>query len=248
MPAGAIGQVIDDVLFPAMAQVQQDRARVGRAYRRCIAGVALLTLPVTGVVVLLAPEIFAVLFGPRWVAAVLPFRILALGTLFRTSYKISDSLSRALGAVYRRAWRQWIYAALVIGGAWIGQHWGLSGVALGVLLALVVNFMLMGELSLALVGITRREMVGAHLPALRTTVLVLGSAWLVAAACRPLLAPIGVLAATLGTVLAVIIVTYRVHPALLLGDDGRWLATRIDALLRKRVGRLLSRHPVQQAA
>ena len=94
----------------------------------------------------------------------------------------------------------------------------------------------------------QREMVGAHLPALRASVLVVGSAWLVAAACRPVLVPIGVLSATLGAVLVVTIVIYRLHPALMLGDDGRWLATRIDSLLRRRVGRLLSRRPVQQAA
>lgn len=248
MPAMAIGQVIDDVLFPAMAQVQQDRERVGRAYRRCIAGVAILTLPLTGLVVLLAPELFHVLFGPQWTAAVLPFRILAIGTLFRTSYKISDSLSRAMGAVYRRAWRQWIYATLVIGGAWVGHFRGLTGVAVGVLVALLVNFMLMSELSLALVGMTRRDFLALHLPALRTTAFVLAPAWLVADAARPLLVPLGVLVAASASVLIVTVVLYRFQRALLLGDDGCWLVARIESLIRSRLGRVYSRRTAQQAA
>jgi O-antigen/teichoic acid export membrane protein len=246
MPAGAIGQVIDDVLFPAMAQVQTDRQRVGRAYRRCIAAVALLTLPVTALAVLLAPEIFAVLFGPQWTAAILPFRILALGTLFRTSYKVSDSLSRAMGAVYRRAWRQWIYAGCVIGGAWVGQHRGLPGVAVGVVGALLVNFVLMAELSVRLVGMTRRELFTSHLPAFRTTALIFMPAWAAVTVMRPLVPPLTVLVATTVFVAATTVALYRHDPVFLLGDDGRWLADRIDSLIRTRVGRLFARRPLHQ--
>jgi PST family polysaccharide transporter len=248
MPAGAIGQVIDDVLFPAMAQVQQDPVRVGRAYRRCVAAVALLTLPATGLAVLLAPEMFKVLFGAQWTAAILPFRILALGTLFRTSYKVSDSLSRAMGAVYRRAWRQWIYAGCVIAGAWVGQHRGLAGVAVGVVLALLVNFVLMAELSLRLVGTTHRSLITAHIPALRTTVLLLVPAWIVVDAARHFVPPLAVLAAATICVLATSIVLYRMSPSLLLGEDGRWLAARIDILIRTRIGRVFARQPAQVGA
>ena len=248
MPATAIGQVIDDVLFPAMAQVQDDRVRVGRAYRRCVAAVALLTLPVTGLAVILAPELFKVLFGPQWTSAILPFRILALGTLFRTSYKVSDSLSRAMGAVYRRAWRQWIYAGCVIAGAWLGQHRGLAGVAVGVVLALLVNFVLMAELSMRLVDISHRSLISAHVPAIRTTALVVLPAWLVTVAARPLMPPVAVLCAAMVCVAATTTAIYRISPSFLLGEDGRWLAARIDTLLRTRLGRLLARRPAQLGA
>ena len=142
MPAILVGQVLDDVLFPAIAQIQTESERVARAYRRVAAAVALFALPLSALVLILAPDIVNVLLGPKWGDVVLPFRILAIGTLFRTSYKVSDSLTRALGAVYRRAWREWTYAALVIGGAIIGQNWGLPGVAAAVLFALLANYLL----------------------------------------------------------------------------------------------------------
>jgi PST family polysaccharide transporter len=248
MPAGAIGQVIDDVLFPAMAQVQEDRERVGRAYRRCVAAVALLTLPLTGLAVMLAPEIFAVLFGPQWGTAILPFRILALGTLFRTSYKVSDSLSRAMGAVYRRAWRQWIYAGFVIAGAWIGQHRGLPGVAIGVVGALLINFALMAGLSMRLVGVTHRALLAAHLPALRTTALIVLPAWVVAAIARPVFPHSVVLVSTLAAATISAIACYRVSPDFLLGADGRWLVGRLETLVRTRVGRSMVRRPAHEGA
>jgi hypothetical protein len=97
---------------------------------------------------------------------VLPLQILACCRLFRMSYKMSDSLARATGAVYRRAWRQVIYAALVLAGTYVGQFWGLPGVAVGVAIALIVNFLLMAHLSLQLTNLRTGDMVKAHKPGL----------------------------------------------------------------------------------
>src|SRR5439155_10953704 len=119
--------------------------------------------------VLLAPEAVHVLLGARWTRVVAPFQILAIGMLFRTSYKMSDSLTRATGAVYRRAWRQVVYAGLVIGGAWIGQHWDLTGVAWGVLASLTINFLLMAQLSLTVAGLTWTSLWHMHVPGVGVT-------------------------------------------------------------------------------
>jgi len=73
---------------------------------------------------------------------------------FRTSYKISDSLTRSLGAVYSRAWRQWVYTGLVVIGGLVGVKWGIEGVAFGVLLALSIHFIIMTSLSLQLIKIS----------------------------------------------------------------------------------------------
>src|SRR3989442_10141797 len=190
-PATLVGQVLDDVLFPAMAQIQTERQRVAVAYRRCVAGVALLTLPLSALALVLAPGIVRVLLGPRWADVTAPFRVLVLGTLFRTSYKISDSLTRALGAVYRRAWRQWSYAALVIGGGIVGQRWGITGVAWVVLFALLVNFVLTAHLGTRLVGMGWRGDVTAHGPALRAAGVVCVAPVATAVADRTLREPAG---------------------------------------------------------
>jgi PST family polysaccharide transporter len=245
MPAVAVGQVLDDVLFPAMAQVQHDRSRLALAYRRCVAGVALLTLPISMIAVVVAPELIAVLLGPRWAAVVLPFRILAVGMLFRASYKISDALARAVGVVYRRAWRQWVYAALVVAGVWGGHPWGLPGVAAGVLVALVTNFVLMAELSLAQVELTRAEFARAHMPGLRLAVVVGTTAWTTAALARGAeMPPPAVLALTAGAVLMLLAGLYRVAPLALLGGDGSWLTDKA----RQTIGTRLRRAPKPEAA
>ena len=163
MPATQLGTVADKVLFPVMASVQQDRERLARAYITGVAFIAMMTMPLSGVLIVLAPEIIYVLLGKSWMAVAPPFQLLALALVFRTSYKMSDSLARATGAVYRRAWRQWVYAAAVFSGAWIGHFWGLSAVAIGVALAILVNFLLMFHLTSSIVRISWRELGIIHL-------------------------------------------------------------------------------------
>jgi PST family polysaccharide transporter len=240
MPATLVGQVLDDVLFPAMAQIQHELGRMAGVYRRAVGAVALVTLPLTALVVVLAPELVDVLLGPRWSAATLPFQILALGTLFRTSYKISDSLTRAVGAVYARAWRQWVYAALVFGGAIVGQTWGIAGVATGVLFALIVNFLFMAHLSTRLVGLGWRHFAAAHAPGLRAAVVIGLPAYAAATGMRTWLGAgsAAVLAAALAATAVVGTATVALAPDWLLGSDGIWLLRRIADFTARRMRRV----------
>lgn len=162
MPASFFGTALDRTLFPAMAKVQDNRAQLAKAFLTGTGLIAMVSIPVSVLFVLLAPEIILVLLGPAWSGAIDPFRILACGLLFRMSYKMSDSLARATGAVYRRAWRQIIYAALVFVGAYIGHFWGLPGVAAAVGFAVVANFFLMSQLAIKLTGITWISLFQAH--------------------------------------------------------------------------------------
>lgn len=163
IPANLLGTAVDKVIFPAMASVQHERDRLGRAYTRSVATVAMFSLPLSGMLVVIAPEIIQILLGGQWADVILPFQVLATVLCFRTGYKISDSLARATGAVYRRAWRQCIYAVAVFTCAWLGHFWGLLGVAVGVSVAIVVNFLLMFHLSARLVACTWWELWKIHL-------------------------------------------------------------------------------------
>jgi len=172
VPTGLLGDVLDKVLFPTMARVQGDVRRLASAYLRATALLALVTLPVGVVAAVLAPDLVAVAFGPRWQALVAPFQVLVLGMMFRTGSRMSESLSRATGKVYRRAWRQALFAALVFFGALAGHRWGVTGVAFGVLLALLANYLLMAHLSLEVIAVSWTQFMAAQAPALRLTAVV----------------------------------------------------------------------------
>jgi O-antigen/teichoic acid export membrane protein len=232
VPTGLLGDVLDKVLFPTMARVQDDPRRLASAYLQGVACVGLMTLPAGVVVAVLAPELVRVAFGSRWDALVPPFQVLVLGMMFRMSSRMSESLARATGRVYRRAWRQWLYAALVFMAAWIGRRWGVTGVAFGVLGALFMNYLLMAQLSLSVGQISWLRFAQAQLPALGLA-MVLGVVTLVTAAGTrhmglPPLAglSVGVLAAAVAALAAV-----RLAPSLALGEHGIRMGNALRAYL-----------------
>jgi O-antigen/teichoic acid export membrane protein len=243
-PAQGLGTILDQVLFASMARVQTEVRRVRAAFRRGIAVMAVLIMPATGIAVVLGPEIIRVLLGPRWDAVVPPFRILALGMLFQNNSKLGDSLARALGAVYRRAWRQVLYAALVVSGAYIGQRWDIVGVAWGVLLAITVNFLMMTQLSLRLSGMSWAELVEAHLPGVRVTLASTLLVWGSAVALRAWTLPAAlILAGSLGTAVLGTLAVVRWQPRRFLGGDALFMLEKLQAFLPARLRPGVPRKP-----
>ncbi len=147
-PVNLIGQSLNIVLFPALASIQTDMDKVKNAFYRSTQLVAYASLILSAILIVNAKEIILILLGEKWLQVVLPFQILAVGTIFRMSYKISDSLIKALGDVHRRAIVQIVYALCVFLFSYIGHFFGIKGVAFGVLIAIFLNFVFMTNLSL----------------------------------------------------------------------------------------------------
>ncbi len=219
--ATLFGNVLDKVLFPALAKVQDEPKRLASAYRRGVALIALISVPISGTLFLLAPEIVNVLLGPKWDEVVVPFQILAVGLVFRLGYKVTSPLAKATGAVYQLAWRQVAYAVLVIAGAWIGQHWGLSGAAAGVVVALCLHFLLMVWLSLQLTSITWGEFLSFHRPALSLAFII----WIEVGGVATLLRtidwpPVLILVTSTVMIGLTLLALLRLRPELTFGKDG----------------------------
>lgn len=161
MPASLFGKIVDRVLFPILSGVQSDGARVGRAYLKCITGIATIMIPISVICVLNASEVIWLVLGESWDEAVVPFQVLALGMAMRTGYKVSDVVVRALGDVYKRAIVQGMYALLVFVGSVVGAiYLGLFGVALSTVVAMTVNFASLNYLVQRRANITLQKMLG----------------------------------------------------------------------------------------
>jgi len=227
MPANLLGNIADKTLFPAMASIQDDKQRLGHAYQRVVAIIAMVTLPLSGLLIALAPEIILLVLGPQWTDAIAPFQMLAVVLFFRTGYRISDSLVRATGAVYRSAWRKVIYAGSVITGAWIGHFWGLLGVAAGVGLAIILQFLLMFQLSVSLTTASWTTLSKTLLRHSTVAILVGGSAWSVKALLGNYNLYIGYTLLISGAVaIGVIAIMGAVYHDLF-GEEGAWIGLLI---------------------
>lgn len=224
MPVRTLGNALDKVLFPAMSAVQDRHDKLAIAFRRCALVNSVVVAPVSALIVVVAPEVVAVLLGDQWSPVVGPIRILAIGMLFRMQDRITAVLARAVGAVYQRAALQVSYAALVFAGAWAGRYWGLNGVALGVLIALVINAVQTSILCFRLVPVTWYSFAYAHVPGLVIATAVGAASYAMASAMRTVdMHPTFVLFAT-GVVWIIMMVL--AIPAVLRrsGKDGQWLS------------------------
>lgn len=161
-PAMLIGGVIDKVLFPIFSSIQEDKERLARTYLQVLSFAMMIILPLTIYLYFFSPEIIRLLLGPQWDDAIVVFQILILALVFRLNYKFSDLLARAVGAVYRRALRQVIYAAAVIVGGYFGQFYGITGVAIGIGIAIMINYLLMLQLSQSLIRFSWKTVFNLH--------------------------------------------------------------------------------------
>lgn len=178
LPAMYMGQLFERVMFPAMAQQQDRMEQLRKQFLFSLEAISLVTIPVAILMHLFAREIVLTTFGDRWGGMVPVFAILSGGIFFRTAYKCSDTLARSVGAVYSYAARQGLYTVLVMGGAWIGARTlGLSGVAFGVVAALVLNYLSMTRLSRRILGISWMRILNAHIPGLLLGLFTGATAW-----------------------------------------------------------------------
>jgi O-antigen/teichoic acid export membrane protein len=234
LPASAFGRIINRVLFPVMSQVQDERDRLASAYERALAIVAFIALPLSAFLWVVAPEFILVVLGPAWGDVVLPFRLFTVSLLFRMSSKISDACTKAAGEVYVRALLQYAYAAMVVVGAIIGQHWGVGGVAVAVSIAMGLNWLSMAWLGRSVTGLSWLRFAQAQVPAMLLATVIAAAAAVVAHWSRAAhLGTIPVLIAAGLAAVAVALTASKVSPALFLGSHGTWATAQTEELLRR---------------
>ncbi|WP_147803626.1 lipopolysaccharide biosynthesis protein [Alkalicoccus halolimnae] len=162
MPANLIGQVLEKVLFPAMSKIQDNHAKLAQVYREGMRITTIFILPSSIFLIMNAEKVILLLFGENWLGLTEPFKVLAFVLLFRSAYKISDALVKAKGAVYKRAIIKAVYGGLVLLGAWAGHFYGLTGVAVGVSVAIVINYAVMMYLVASLINCSIPSILKAH--------------------------------------------------------------------------------------
>lgn len=147
IPASLFGTTIDKVLFPVMSDIQNNNKKIAQLFVLATSLMAMVSVPISIFFILFSPDVIALVLGDGWEATIPVLQVLGAIIFFRMSYKLSDSLVRAKGAVYRRAWRQAIYALFVLLGVLIGLKWGVTGASIGVGAAITMNYFVMLLLS-----------------------------------------------------------------------------------------------------
>lgn len=139
-PVRSVTQVLQEVLFPAMARIQDDNRALGRGYLRALSGISLLTFPaMLGVAVVSGPFVRGVL-GPSWEPAIPVIAIIApVGAL----QSVLQTVSPLYAVKGRTDWLlRWTMAAgaVTVAAYVVGLPWGVVGVAAAYAVAHVLLF------------------------------------------------------------------------------------------------------------
>ncbi len=151
MPGQYLSFTLDKSLFPAMSQVQTQAKRLENAYFTATNIISIFLIPMSVLMIIIAPELIVTLLGPNWSESILPFRILSVTVVFRIFINVSDTLVRATGAVYASAARRAALASMIIVSSWVGQAGGLTGVAVAMNFSILLGYFLMVQLSIKII-------------------------------------------------------------------------------------------------
>lgn len=145
LPATSISHVLNRVTLPAFSAIQTDLAHLRTVFLRTLRMTALVSIPVAGGLLALAPLMVGVLYGSRWAPVVPSLMVLCLFGLERSVGSIMAQVLMALG---RPKTLFWIGAAKLAAMALciipLTARFGFFGTSVAVTIsALVVQFALL---------------------------------------------------------------------------------------------------------
>jgi O-antigen/teichoic acid export membrane protein len=161
LPSRYFGDVMDNVFFPVMARMREDRARLADTWLNLVSNCFVFMF---GVGVFLAANgeaIVRLAFGERWLDSAPVFQLLCLGAGFGIVGRLGDSANRALGQVHDTARRKMITALLFIPSAWFGSRYGLIGVCTALVAVQAINALMQARLACFGMGINFVQATGA---------------------------------------------------------------------------------------
>jgi O-antigen/teichoic acid export membrane protein len=162
-------RVAGRVTFPAFCMLQDDRETLARAYLDFFDYMARVVLPLAACAAIAAPEILGTIYGPQWIPAAVPMRLLAPGLALSGLRlgigSVFYSKNRPAIDMYLHGVRLAFLVAAVMGLA----RFGLFGVSAGMSVVEGVVSVIGQAVACALLGLSLRDLAWSALPALRLT-------------------------------------------------------------------------------
>lgn len=233
-PALIFTTIVGSVLFSAFSRIQDDRPRLAANFRRISFVNALALLPASAALIVLAPETIRIVIGPSWGAAVVPFQILAITMMMRTSQRLAGVVATSAGRVNGVALSTIVYVIVLVGGAAVSVRWGIAAVAATTSIAAGVLWLECCYLAMDLSGTTLSQIVRAHVPGVMLAALVLALGWPLARELRSLGSPAVAtfaIVATLSITSCGLLVWFWVRRG---HGDFRWLGQELRRITRRR--------------
>lgn len=129
IPTSNVNTAVGEVAFAALSRVQDDPPRLRRYFLKCYSLVLAMSIPLTVLFAVFAPDAILVVLGPRWKAAAPIFRLLAPTILVFAIANPLGWLLMALGLVKRALKMSFVIAPILVTSYFLGLSYGPKGVA-----------------------------------------------------------------------------------------------------------------------
>lgn len=144
LPSSYLGEILDTIMFPTMAEIQDEEERLFKIYQHGLGVVNTILMPVALFLILFSKEVVLILLGEDWLETVLPLQIMFLVLPFSSSIRMADSVIRAKGLIYKNVYRRAVYVVVLIFTVALGGYfYGLIGAAIGVAFSYIFNYIYM---------------------------------------------------------------------------------------------------------
>jgi len=190
IPTDSLNSAVGEVAFSALSRIQDDPGRLKSYFLKGYSLVLAMTLPLTIACVVFANDVVFVLLGPKWMDAVIIFRLLAPTIVIFALINPMGWLLYSLGLVRRSLNIALVFAPTLIAGYLVGLPYGPKGVAFAysaVMALWVIPFIAWCVKGTA---VSFRDVVAALIRPLAYGILAGGLAFAVRVACGQFLAPL----------------------------------------------------------
>jgi O-antigen/teichoic acid export membrane protein len=137
LPTNVLGNVFNHLAFPSFVLLDDQKLR--KAYVNIIYLLSFCLFPLVAIIFIFYSELVDIILGSGWEQVKIPFLILGAGIYLRLAYKIPATVLKSKEMFRKLMWTQLLYAIMVVLFAFLLRSYGVTGVALGTIIALFLN-------------------------------------------------------------------------------------------------------------
>ncbi|MCW9066067.1 MAG: oligosaccharide flippase family protein, partial [Ignavibacteriaceae bacterium] len=172
LPLSKISMTIFDVIFSVFSNVKHDLEQIRTIYLKSIKLIALLSFPILSTIIMGSELIILGIYGEKWSGAIRVLQILCIAGFFRVISNSAGAVAKATGKVYGEAWRQLIFAVILIVGALIGIKYGIEGVGFAVVISSLWFYISMAHLTMRIVNISWLDFLIVQIPGFLVLIII----------------------------------------------------------------------------
>jgi PST family polysaccharide transporter len=173
MPLTKVSGVIKKVTFPTFSILQDDDRRLREAYTRTVRLLALISLPALALLGTTARDLIVVIFGEKWLEAVVVVRVLIFVGMLKSVGTLVGCVVLAKGRPDLELKWNLILLPLLGLAIYISLPFGIEGVAYAYLIVYSGFFPVIMRLTNSTIGLSDLKYYRAYIPAVITSALII---------------------------------------------------------------------------